>query len=130
MNDILLKAFTDYVLPVVGSAVLAYGGHLLFILKAKLKNDTVKMALDQLAKITSSVVQGLNQTMVAQLKANRTLTKEDMIAIKNKAITMVKEQMQNEFLDVLAKNSIDVDSRIGTEIESQVFEAKAMVCNG
>jgi hypothetical protein len=134
MNEVIINAVSDIlvkgVLPLVLSGVSIYGGHLLFKLKTKLNNDNVKMALDQLTKITISVVQSLNQTMVADIKAKRTLTKEDEQAIKAKAVYLVKSQMQNEFLDILEKNTINVDDRISTEIESQVFEAKSLgLCN-
>jgi hypothetical protein len=109
---------------VTGLGIL--GGHVLLLLKTKLKNEQVKMALDQLAKITLSVVQNLNQTKVYEIKQTRSLTDADKRDIKDKAIYLIKSQMQDEFLKLLDENTIDVDQRINTEIESQVFEINQM----
>jgi hypothetical protein len=131
MNGILLNLFTQYVVPGLGTAIMGlitYGSGLLISkLNTKLKNDQVRQALDQLSKITKSVVQNLNQTLVAGIKAKSAdgdLSPEDMREIKAKAINLIKAQMQTEFLELLAKNTIDVDGLIDTEIESSVFELK------
>jgi len=127
MNDIVLRLFTDYVVPVLGSAILVVGGYGIMLLNKKLKNEQVKHALSQLSIITKSVVENLNQTMVPMFKekaADGKLSQEDIQALKNKALVMIKSQMQDEFLDLLAKNTIDVEQRISTEIESQVIRAK------
>jgi hypothetical protein len=131
MNGILLNLFTQYVVPGLGTAIMGlitYGSGLLISkLNTKLKNDQVRQALDQLSKITKSVVQNLNQTLVAGIKAKSAdgdLSPEDMREIKAKAINLIKAQMQTEFLELLAKNTIDVDGLIDTEIEASVFESK------
>jgi hypothetical protein len=126
MNNIVLNIITEVVVPIAIAGLSLIGGHVLLLLKTKLKNEQVKMALDQLAKITISVVQDLNQTMVYEIKQSRSLTYEDKKSIKEKAFYLIKSQMQDEFLKLLDKNTIDVDQRINTEIESQVFEINQM----
>jgi len=127
MNDIVLRLFTDYVLPVLGAAILAVGGYGITLLNKKLKNEQIRQSLSQLSIITKSVVEDLNQTMVPMLKekiADGKLSQEDIQSLQDMALAMIKSQMQDELLDLLSKNTIDVDQRISTEIESQVFQAK------
>lgn len=133
MNDILLKLFTDYVVPGLGTAIMGlitYGSGLLISkLNTILKNEHVKQALDQLSRITKTVVQNLNQTVVADIKsktADGKLTNTDIRGIKAKAVNLIKAQMQTEFLELLEKNTIDVDGLISSEIEANVYELK---CN-
>jgi hypothetical protein len=134
MNGILLNLFTQYVVPGLGTAIMGlitYGSGLLISkINTKLKNDQVRQALDQLSKITKTVVTNLNQTLVADIKAKSAdgdLSPEDMKAIKAKAVNLIKASIQNEFLDLLTKSSIDVDKLIDIEIESSVFESKTHV---
>jgi uncharacterized protein len=131
MNGILLKLFTDYVVPGLGTAIMGlitYGSGLLISkINTKLKNDQVKQALEQLSKITKTVVADINQTVVSDIKsrtADGKLSSEDMREIKAKAVMMIKAQMQTEFLELLEKNTIDVDGLISSTIESSVFELK------
>jgi len=127
MNDIVLRLFTDYVLPVLGAAILAVGGYGITLLNKKLKNEQIRQSLSQLSIITKSVVEDLNQTMVPMLKekaADGKLSQVDIQSLQDMALAMIKSQMQDELLDLLSKNTIDVDQRISTEIESQVFQAK------
>jgi hypothetical protein len=126
MNNVVLNILVEGVVPIVVTGLGILGGHVLLLLKTKLKNEQVKMALDQLAKITLSVVQNLNQTKVYEIKQTRSLTDADKRDIKDKAIYLIKSQMQDEFLKLLDENTIDVDQRINTEIESQVFEINQM----
>jgi hypothetical protein len=126
MNNVVLNIITEVVVPIAIAGLSLIGGHVLLLLKTKLKNEQVKMALDQLAKITLSVVQDLNQTMVYKIKQERSLTDEDKKNVKEKAIAMIKLQMQDEFLKLLDDNTISADARIKTEIESQVFEINQM----
>jgi len=133
MNGILLKLFTDYVVPGLGTAIMGlitYGSGLLISkINTKLKNDQVKQALEQLSKITKTVVADINQTVVSDIKsrtADGKLSSEDMREIKAKAVMMIKSQVQTEFLELLAKNTIDVDALIDSMIEASVYELK---CN-
>jgi hypothetical protein len=131
MNEIVLTLFTNYIVPGLGTAILGFITYGSGLLISKLKNDQVKQALEQLTKITQSVVKSLNQTLVPMLKEKASdgkLSKEDIQAIKDKAINMIKAQIQNDVLDVLARNTIDVNQRISTEIESQVYESKLFGC--
>ena len=97
MNGILLKLFTDYVVPGLGTAIMGlitYGSGLLISkINTKLKNDQVKQALEQLSKITKTVVADINQTVVSDIKsrtADGKLSSEDMREIKAKAVMMIK----------------------------------------
>jgi hypothetical protein len=128
MTDILMSAFVSYVIPLLGSAIMALGTYGLTLLNNKLKNEQVKHALEELTKVTISVVQALNQTDVVGLRDNKgKLSEADRIIIKNKALCMIKSQMQITALETLAKNGIDVEERVKTEIESQVWNEKVVV---
>jgi len=129
MNDMILKIISEVIIPLVIAGLGILGGQVLFRLKTKIGNDNIKMALDQLSKITKTVVANLNQTVVAYIRSKTVdgkLSSADMREIKAKAIMLIKAQMQTEFLDLLAKNTIDVDGLISSEIEASVYELK---CN-
>lgn len=130
MYDILIRIISEGVVPLVIAGFGILGGQVLFRLKSKLKNENIKMALDQIAKITKAVVLNLNQTVVANIKSKSDdgkLTAEDIRDVKAKAITLIKAQAQNEFLDLLEKNTIDVDSLLDSSIEASVFESKTVL---
>lgn len=125
MNDIILKIISEGIIPIVIAGLGILGGQVLFKLKTKINNDNIKMALDQLSKVTRTVVSQLNQTVVADIKSKTVddkLSVGDMRDIKEKATNLIKAQMQTEFLELLAKNTIDVDGLISSEIEANVFQ--------
>ncbi len=125
MNEIIWGLFTTYVFPALGTGLAVLSAHLLFRLKAKINNDEIKMATDQLDKATKNVVSNLNQTLVPILRdksRDGSLSNEDKVSVKNKAIVMIKAQMQTEFIELLNKSSIDLDSLLNTTIEASVFE--------
>ena len=127
MNDIILRIFTEGILPIVITGLGILGGQVLFKLKTKINNDNIKLALDQLARVTKTVAAQLNQTVVAEIRshtADGNLTPTDMREIKTKAMNLIKAQIQTEFLALLAKNTIDVDGLISSTIEANVYQLK------
>jgi hypothetical protein len=132
VNDIVLRIFTEGILPIIITGLGVLGGQVLFKLKTKINNDNIKLALDQLARVTKTVVAQLNQTVVAEIRlhtADGNLTPTDMREIKAKAVNLIKSQMQNEFLELLARNTIDVEGLIESTIEASVYELKKVGCN-
>jgi hypothetical protein len=126
-KTVLLTFFINYVLPVLGSTILTLGTYGVTLLNKRLKNEQIRQALDVLSKVVTRVVQNLNQTLVPEIRAKSTdgvLSKEDVQAIKGKAMSLIQSQVQTELLSLLEKSGIDVDSLINTEIESSVYIEK------
>jgi hypothetical protein len=92
-------------------------------LKALFHSATANRVIDGLSSIAESVVQDLNQRVVADAKANGVWTPELAQAIKADAVQAVKDQgaaLVKLGQDVLG----DVDGLISTLVEHAVAKAK------
>jgi hypothetical protein len=127
MENILVQFFSA-VLPTATLVVIALLGLLLVQIKAKIKQEQVKSALGSLVTITESVVNSLNKTTVPEMReasSDGVLTETEMAKVKQTAVDTIKAELPDAMLVLLTKANVAVDSRISTEIESQVLQSKS-----
>ena len=126
MENTLLQIFS-VILPTVVTILLALLSLAANELKKKIKQEQVKSALEMAITITESGVNSLNKTTVPALREaakDGRLTQSDMAKVKQIAVDTIKAELPDAMLDLLTKAKVVIDSRISTEIESQVLQAK------
>ena len=104
------------------------------LLKKKVKNETLKSVLLRLDSVVLTVVKGLQQTVVEDLKkasADGKLSSEERRRLKQQALEEVHRALGSrgvkELRDLLDLWEHDVDKLIGTKVEATVFDLKKEV---
>lgn len=99
--------------------------------KAKTALDTAK---DNLEDIVTTTVTSLQQTLAKDIKesiANNDgkYTRDDLLALGDKAFNSVKAQLTDATRDALATAYSDLDGFIRDRVEAKVLEVKALLAN-
>lgn len=135
------NAINDILANLVLAVVLLLSAYALHYLKkgiAKLKAEAQKidneeqrnlalMAIDRLDDVTTKTVKAIEQTTAKELreavKAGIT-SREQLIKLSQDAFNQIFDQLEPEYLAVLATTLGDMDSYIKNTIEAKVLELK------
>lgn len=93
----------------------------------KLKNELIASAIERVTRTAETVVDQLNQTVVAKLKAAASdgkLTSDDALSIKKTAIDTVKMQLTEGIKENAALGINDLTSFIESKVEQAVGKLK------
>lgn len=119
-NEILMYII-EIVLKLVVAGAIPYGFN---ILRKKLKNDTQIKYLGKFEKLVADTVNQVQQTYVANLKAqdmfDREAQMEALAKVKATVINMMNDRMQEIVIDAVG----DFDTYMRNLIESEVFKIK------
>lgn len=111
--------FTGVIIPLVKAAFEW--------LKGKTNNEALKAAIEEGQMVADTVVQSLQQTVVADLKAKSTdgkLTAEDAKEVASKAVDMFLSDISQKSLELLEDKADDITVYISNLIESRLFQLK------
>ena len=125
--ELIIATIGQQILPIIGMALTALCSWGISILKAKTNVTAAQSALDQVNQVVQTVVGGLTQTVVAELKKATTggqLTNEDAKALKQKAIDQTKALLSDSVIAAAGKTITDLESYVAQKIEEQVLLQK------
>lgn len=125
----LAKSFIP-LLSVVGVLVSAALYQGVMYIRKKTNNEAVENALTRISRTVRTVVDGLSQTMAAELRAlseDGKLTKEDAASLKNLAVEAVKNQIPYAIQQIVAGGVVSLDSFISDKIEQAVLDQKGFL---
>ena len=119
-NEILMYII-ETILKLVVAVAIPYGFN---ILRQKLKNDTQIKYLGKFEKLVADAVAQVQQTYVANLKAQDMFDKEAQMEaltkVKSTVLNMMNDRMQEIVIDAVG----DFDTYMRNLIESEVFKIK------
>lgn len=133
INDILANLLLAIIM-----LLSAYALHFLNRGVAKLKAETQKidneeqrnlalMAIDRLNDVATKTVNAIEQTTARELREavkTGSINREQLIRLSQQAFDQIVDQLEPEYLAVLATTLGDMDSYIKNTIEAKVLELK------
>ena len=127
METIIISALAQYVIPVVGAALVGLASWGLAILKGKVKIEAGKAALDQVDRIVGTVVGNISQTVAKDMKAAAAdghLSQKEKHELRRSALVQAKRLISQEVANVAKRAVPSIDEYIGKKIEEQVLRQK------
>lgn len=125
--EALLAVLAPKVTELIGVALAGLVTWGITVLKKKTTADAGIKALDQVDRVTATVVDGLTQTVAADLKkaaADGKLSGDDISNLKNSAINQVKALLSESVMSAAVTGVANLDNYIETKIEAQVLAQK------
>lgn len=93
-------------------------------LNTKIKNEKLRIIINQALNSVQSVVQATYQTFVEALKAKGEFGAEAQKTALNQAIDTAKKQLSTEFTTYLAESGTDTEEWLTMQIESAIYQLK------
>lgn len=119
-NEILMYII-ETVLKLIVAVAIPYGFN---ILREKLKNDTQIKYLGKFEKLVTDAVNQVQQTYVANLKAQDMFDKEAQMEALAKVKAIVLNTMNDRMQEIVIDAVGDFDTYMRSLIESEVFKIK------
>jgi len=127
MEAILIGAAAQYLIPIIGTLLVALAAWGISVLKSKVNSENAKNALDEVGAIVQTVVGGLSQTTAQAMKdaaADGKLTGSEKTSLKLTAINKIKNQLSDELVKHASQAVNNLDSYISEKIEDCVLRTK------
>ena len=119
-NEILMYII-ETVLKLIVAVAIPYGFN---ILRKKLQNDTQIKYLGKFEKLVTDAVNEVQQTYVANLKAQDMFDKEAQLEALAKVKAIVLNTMNDRMQEIVIDAVGDFDTYMRSLIESEVFKIK------
>lgn len=125
--EAILAALAPQLMELIGIALAGLATWGIALLRKKTTADVAQTALDHVDRVTSTVVDGLTQTVAAELKkaaADGKLTADEIVNLKENAINQTKTLLSSSVMSAATSVVGDLNGYIATKIEAQVLAQK------
>lgn len=125
--ETILAALAPQLIELIGIALAGLATWGIALLKKKTNADVAQTALDHVDRVTSTVVDGLTQTVAQSMKeaaADGKLSAEEISGLKDNAIQQTKALLSNSVMTTAAAVVGDLNAYIAAKIEARVLAQK------
>lgn len=120
----VLYAVIAAAVPVITGFVCKWLASLYEQNKTKIKNEKAQAVLGQVSDVIIAAVETTTSTYVKQLKADNLFDKAAQQEAFNKTFDVVKKQLTDDSIKIIAETYGDVETYISNKIEQFVEELK------